>query len=88
VIEYRKSFVYGGQTFTIYHSNSCCVDYVEDGSRLWIIAGGEGAKKIKESPLFVYKGFFDGSFLNLNKFPTDASVYLFLLDPNSSNLGK
>ena len=87
-IELRKSFVYRNQTFTIYHSNSCCVDYVEDGSRLWIIAGGETAKKIKESPLFVYKGFFDGSFLNLNKFPTDASVYLFLLDPNSSNLGK
>jgi len=29
------------------------------------------------------KGYFDGSFLNLNRFPTDASMYLFLWDPKS-----
>jgi hypothetical protein len=26
---------------------------------------------------------FDGSFLNFNRFPTDASMYLFLWDPST-----
>jgi hypothetical protein len=30
-----------------------------------------------------WKGYFDGSFLNFTKFPADASMYLFLLDPKS-----
>jgi hypothetical protein len=82
-IEYKKSFTYRNQIFTIYYSNSCCAQYVEDGSRLWIIAGKEGANKMKEDPLFVLKGYFDGSFLNFNRFPADASMYLFLLDLGS-----
>jgi len=82
-IEYKKSFTYRNQIFTIYYSNSCCAQYVEDGSRLWIISGKEGAKKLKEDRLFVLKGYFDGSFLNFNRFPADASTYLFLLDPLS-----
>jgi hypothetical protein len=38
---------------------------------------------LKENSPSVLKGYFDGSFLNFNKFPTDASIYLFLWDPKS-----
>jgi hypothetical protein len=81
-IEYRKTFSYRNETYTIYHSNTCCTQYIEDGSRLWIVVGKQSLKKVKDS-LFVPKGYFDGSFLNLSKFPTDASIYLFLLNPLS-----
>jgi hypothetical protein len=33
----------------------------------------------------VLKGYFDGSFLNFRRFPTDASIYLLLWDPGSPN---
>jgi len=82
-IEYRKSFTYQNKIFTIYHSITCCNQYVADGSRLWIIGGDRTAKKLKENSPSVLKGYFDGSFLNFNKFPTDASMYLFLWDPKS-----
>jgi len=36
-------------------------------------------------PSFVLKGYFDGSFSNLYKFPSDESIYLFLLAPKSPN---
>jgi hypothetical protein len=69
--------------FTISHSKTCCTQYVADRNRLWIIVGARAAGKLnKESPT-VFKGYFDGSFLNLTKFPTDASMYLFLWDPLS-----
>jgi hypothetical protein len=82
-IEYRKVFIYRNRIFTIYHSKTCCSQYVADGSRLWIIAGKGTAKRIKEDFPYVLKGYFDGSFLNFNRFPTDASMYLFLWDPKS-----
>ena len=81
--ELRTSFIYQNRKYTIYSSKNCCDRYVTDGNRLWIIAGIATAKKIKENPRCVLKGYFDGSFLNLNRFPTDASMYLFLLDPQS-----
>ena len=84
-VEFRKSFVYQNRTFTIYHSNTCCSQYLADGNRLWLIGGSRTANKIKGHSPFVLKGYFDGSFLNFNKFPTDASIYLFLLDPSSPN---
>ena len=84
-VQFRKSFVYQNRTFTIYHSNTCCSQYLADGGRLWLIGGSRTANKIKGHSPFVLKGYFDGSFLNFKKFPTDASVYLFLLDPSSPN---
>jgi len=84
-IGYRISFFYLKKIFTIYHSKDCCVRYVEDGSRLWIVVDKNDARKIKKDPSFILKGYFDGSFLNFNRFPTDASMYLFLLDPKSSD---
>jgi len=82
-IAVNKSFLYQGKTFTIYHSKSCCGQYVQDGSRLWIVVGKWSAPKLRKNSPGVLKGFFDGSFLNFAKFPTDASIYLFLWDPKS-----
>jgi hypothetical protein len=52
---------------------------------LWIIVGKGSAKEFKKNSPCVLKGYFDGSFLNLSKFPEDASIYLFLWDPLSPN---
>jgi hypothetical protein len=82
-IEFRKSFIFQNRSYTIYCAKTCCIRYIADGSRLWIIAGDRMAKKLKENSPAVLKGYFDGSFLNFNKFPTDASMYLFLWDPKS-----
>jgi hypothetical protein len=84
-VQYGKSFVYQNRTFTIYHSNTCCNQYLADGGRLWLIGGSRTANKLRGQSLFVLKGYFDGSFLNFNRFPTDASMYLFLWDPKSPN---
>ena len=83
--EYTKVFSYGGQKFTIYHSMDCCSRYVADGSRLWVLVAKWRAKELKKSSPCVLKGYFDGSFLNFSKFPEDASIYLFLWDPDSPN---
>ena len=82
-VEYRSSFTYQNKVFTIYYSKTCCHQYVVDGGRLWIIGGTKTAKLMKGNSQIVLKGYFDGSFLNFNRFPTDASIYLFLWDPTS-----
>ena len=82
-IEFKLSFIYQDKIFALYQSNDCCSRYTEDGSRLWIIADKNMAKRIKEKSPSVLKGYFDASFLNYNRFPTDASMYLFLWDPQS-----
>ena len=82
-IKYRKSFLYKNQKFTIYHSTNCCDQYVNNGSRIWIVTSKWGAKKIKKELPCVLKGYFDASFSNIDKFPTDASIYLFLWDPKA-----
>jgi hypothetical protein len=82
-IAVEKTFSYKGKKFTLYHSKRCCTQYVADESRLWIIVPKWVARKIKESSPCVLKGYFDGSFLNFNRFPDDASMYLFLWDPKS-----
>jgi len=82
-IEYRKSFFYRGQQFWIYYSSACCAQYVAEGNRLWIVASKWGVDRIKGKSPCVLKGYFDGSFLNFSRFPTDASLYLFLWDPRS-----
>jgi hypothetical protein len=84
-IELRKSFIYKNKKYTIYCSKTCCHQYIADGSRLWIVTGRDTAKVIKKNLPCIVKGYFDGSFLNFNRFPTDASMYLFLLNPVSPN---
>jgi hypothetical protein len=43
--------------------------------------GKKYAETLKERSPAVFKGYFDGSFLNFNRFPADASFWLFLWDP-------
>jgi hypothetical protein len=42
-------------------------------------------EEIRKIHSCVLKGYFDGSFENYNRFPADASIYLFLWDPSSPN---
>jgi mannosyltransferase len=81
--ELKMSLVSHQRVFTIYHSNIPYAQYVADGNRLWILAGKEAAKEITKSIPCVLKGYFDGSFANFRRFPSDASMYLFLWDPKS-----
>jgi uncharacterized membrane protein len=84
VFEVRVSLSSQGRRFTIYFSNHCCDQYVGDGKRLWILVGKEAAKEIQMSSPVLLKGYFDGSFSHFRRFPSDASMYLFLWDPKSS----
>jgi hypothetical protein len=85
-IEYRVSLMYRGTKFTILYSRSHWFKYLEDGSRLWIVTDKEHAQVIKQHlTSSIFKGYFDGSFFCLTKFPEDASIYLFLWDPKSPN---
>jgi len=78
------SLPYKNATIPVYYSRRCCSQYVVDGNRLWIVVGGkQTALEIMKSGPAVLKGFFDGSFVNFNRFPSDASIYLFLWDPKS-----
>ena len=81
--EFKVSLVSQKRGFSIYHSNIPYDQYVADGSRLWIVVGKETAREIKKAFPFVLKGYFDGSFSNFRRFPSDASMYLFLWDPKS-----
>jgi len=81
--ELKVSLISEGRLFTIYYSNIPYAQYIADGNRLWIITGKETAKEIKKSIPCVLKGYFDGSFANFRRFPSDASMYLFLWDPKS-----
>jgi len=83
IIKVQHSFIYRDKTLMILFSKTCCAEYVAGGSRVWIIVNKGTAKQLKETSPCVLKGYFDGSFLNFNKFPTDASMYLLLWDPYS-----
>jgi hypothetical protein len=85
IVEVRRPFKYQNKTFTLYYSKECCSEYVTGGSRVWIVVGKLTAKKIKENSPSILMGYFDGSFLNCSRFPVDASIYLFLWDPQSPN---
>jgi len=84
-IVYAKPFVYQNKIFVLHNSRWCCEQYITDGNRLWVVAGKLFAAKLKQNPNYIPKGYFDGSFLNFDRFPADASLYLFLLDPRSPN---
>jgi hypothetical protein len=83
ITKVQKYFTYENKNILITYSKTCCTEYVANGSRLWIVIDKWSAKKIKRSSPSVLKGYFDGSFLNFNRFPTDVSMYLFLWDPSS-----
>jgi hypothetical protein len=83
ITKVQKSFTYRNRKYMMIYSKNCCTEYVADGSRLWIVVGKWAAQQFRETSPCVLKGYFDGSFLNFNRFPTDASMYLFLWDPKS-----
>ena len=82
--EFKVSLISEGRSFDIYHSNIPYDRYVADGSRLWILVGKEPAKQVEKNYPCLLKGYFDGSFSNFRRFPSDASMYLFLWDPRST----
>jgi hypothetical protein len=55
----------------------------QDIGRLWLVVNKVTFEKLKAYPPCIFKGYFDGRFLNFDKFPTDDSMYLFLWDPKS-----
>ena len=83
--EHSVTVAYKGIHFVVAYSQSYWFNYFTDGSRLWMVANKEFAKSIMERTPSVLKGYFDGSFLNFARFPTDASIYLLLWDPGSPN---
>jgi hypothetical protein len=82
-VEFKKSFVFQNKTFALYHSRTCCAQYVSEGSRLWVLAEKATARNLKENGDFILKGWFDGTYLNFRQFPDDASIYLFLYGSKS-----
>ena len=82
-IEHRMTLISQNIRFTIIYSKSYWFEYLKDGSRLWIVADKENAKLIKAMMPCPLKGYFDGSYMNMVRFPSDVSLYLFLWDPKS-----
>ena len=81
--EYSISLFYKGNKFTISHSKTYWNRYIAEGNRVWLVVDNETAKEIKKVYPFAMKGYFDGSVLNLVRFPTDVSMYLLLLNPEA-----
>lgn len=82
-IEHFINLVYRNIRFSIIYSRSHWFEYLKDGSRLWIVSDKENAKTIMKKMPCPLKGYFDGSFMNMVRFPSDVSLYLFLWDPSS-----
>ena len=81
IMGYYSPLVYEHSIYSMYYSKKCCNQYVADGNRLWIIVFKQLAKDFKKGSPAVLKESFNGKVLNLHRFPTDASMYLFLWDP-------
>ncbi len=84
-LEYKIILNYQNIRFAITYSKSHWFEYLKDSSRLWIVADKKNAKLIIERMPCPLKGYFDGSFMNMVRFPSDVSIYLFLWDPSSPN---
>jgi uncharacterized membrane protein len=82
-IESRISLISQKKKIIISGSKTHWVQRVTEGRRVWLLTGDMGAKTFKKNFPFAFKGYFDGSFLNFDRFPTNASMYLFLWDPSS-----
>jgi len=82
-VEYRIPLIYKNAKFSVIYSRSHWFQYFSDGSRLWIVSDKMNARNLKQNFRCKLKGYFDGSFLNFNRFPSDVSMYLLLWDPQS-----
>ena len=80
-MEYAVPLIMEKKAFTISYSKTYWLQYLLDKDRVWYVAGKKPAEDLRQVPAFVLKGYFDGSFCNLYRFPTDASMYLFLWNP-------
>jgi hypothetical protein len=81
--EYSISLFYKGNKFTISHSKTYWNRYIANGERVWLVVDKKTANEIKKVYPFAVKGYFDGTVLNLVRFPTDVSMYLLLWDPEA-----
>jgi hypothetical protein len=82
--EFRVPLVSEGRSFDICHSNIPYDRYVTERNRLWILVGKDTAKHVEKDFPCILKGYFDGSFAQFRRFPSDASMYLFLWDTRST----
>jgi 4-amino-4-deoxy-L-arabinose transferase-like glycosyltransferase len=82
-LEYNVDGIYQNVRFAVTYSKSHWFKYFNDGTRLWIVSDKANAKILRERFSPILKGYFDGSALNMERFPSDASLYLFLWDPES-----
>jgi hypothetical protein len=82
-VEYHVSLIIEGKKLIIFHPKRDWVHPLSEDKRLWILVRKGNAKELNKNPALIFKGYFDGSFLNFDRFPTDASLYLFLWDPSS-----
>jgi hypothetical protein len=78
------------KTFTVSYSNvhHLRFDLLEKSpnqGRLWLVVNKITAEKLRGYTRCIFTGYFDGSFVNFNKFPSDDSMYLFLWDPKLSD---
>jgi hypothetical protein len=81
--EFRVPLVVGDKHLMMIHSQTHWLKYATERNRLWFVLEKTDAEQAKKVPNCQFKGYFDGSFLNFDRFPTDASMYLFLWDPFS-----
>ena len=83
IVGYEIPFAYQNQRFSLIYSERCCDQWIREGGRLWMVVFKWRAQGIIGKTPAVLKGYFDGSFLNYDRFPADASMYLFLWSPSS-----
>ena len=81
--EHNINGIFQNIRFSVTYSKSHWFKYFNDGTRLWIVSDKNNARILRERYSPQFKGYFDGSFVNMERFPTDASLYLFLWDPES-----
>ncbi len=81
--EFKIALVSQGRRFSIHHSNIPYSRYSADQTRFWIVVGKDAAKEIKKRYPYLLKGHFDGSYSFFRRFPSDASMYLFIWDPSA-----
>jgi hypothetical protein len=82
-LEHRVNLKFQDIPFMIIHSKSHWFSYLSEKNRLWLVADKENAKIIVQRLRCGFMGRFDGRAFNMVRFPSDASIYLFLCDPLS-----
>ena len=82
-IGYAVSLIHSGNRFTLSYPKDHSMQFVAGRNRTWLLVDKKIARAIKSVRHFHLMGYFNGGFLSLGRFPSDASMYLFLWDPQS-----